>query len=104
MRLPRRMTQARVACGIALFAAMIALWRPADAADTVRVRIVTELGDIVVEVDSARTPITSTNFLRYVDEGFYNDGRFHRSVKMDNQPQNQVKIEVIQAGIAAERT
>ncbi|WP_238325997.1 peptidylprolyl isomerase [Bryobacter aggregatus] len=43
------------------------------------------------------------NFLRYVDAGLYTDGAFHRSVRLDNQPQSPVKIEVIQAGIAAEK-
>jgi peptidyl-prolyl cis-trans isomerase A (cyclophilin A) len=34
-----------------------------------------------------------------VDGKFYDGGRFHRTVKPDNQPDNKVKIEVIQAGI-----
>jgi len=38
-----------------------------------------------------------TNFLRYVHEGFYADGSFFRTVTMDNQPTNQVKIQVVQA-------
>ena len=33
----------------------------------VRVRVQTELGDIVVEVDQAKAPVTAANFLRYVD-------------------------------------
>ena len=72
----------------------------AVAADPAPVRVLlrTELGDIVVEVDAARAPITAANFLRYVDGGFYNGGRFHRTVTLQNQPQNKVKIEVIQAG------
>ena len=58
----------------------------------------TELGDIELEIDSARAPVTAANFLRYVDAGLYTNSRFHRSVKPDNQPQNAIKIEVIQAG------
>lgn len=68
----------------------------------VRVLVQTELGDIVVEVDQARAPITAANFLRYVDAGHYNGGTWHRTVKMDNQPQSEVKIEVIQAGVNPE--
>src|SRR5258708_2205071 len=64
-----------------------------------RVLIVTEKGDIEVELDAAKAPITVANFLKYVDGKFYQSGRFHRTVKPDNQPDNKVKIEVIQAGI-----
>jgi dipeptidyl aminopeptidase/acylaminoacyl peptidase/cyclophilin family peptidyl-prolyl cis-trans isomerase len=65
-----------------------------------RVLLQTSLGEIEMEVDAARAPITAANFLRYVDAGFYTGGRFHRAVRSrpDNQPQNAVKIEVIQAG------
>jgi peptidyl-prolyl cis-trans isomerase A (cyclophilin A) len=65
----------------------------------VRVVIRTELGDIEVELDAARAPKTVANFLRYVDGKFYDGGRFHRTVTKDNQPDNKVKIEVIQGGI-----
>jgi peptidyl-prolyl cis-trans isomerase A (cyclophilin A) len=65
----------------------------------VRVRVQTELGDIVVEVDQAKAPVTAANFLRYVDSGHYDGGTWHRTVKMDNQPESPVKIEVIQAGV-----
>jgi peptidyl-prolyl cis-trans isomerase A (cyclophilin A) len=64
----------------------------------------TELGEIEIEVDSARAPVTAANFLKYVDALHYNGGTFHRTVKMDNQPDNQIKIEVIQAGVNADRT
>jgi len=63
-----------------------------------RVQLRTDRGDIVIEVDTSRAPATAANFLRYVDEGFYNGGRFHRTVRMSNQPGQAVKIEVIQAG------
>jgi peptidyl-prolyl cis-trans isomerase A (cyclophilin A) len=59
----------------------------------------TEKGEIEVELDAAKAPITVANFLRYVDGKYYDGGRFHRTVKPDNQPNNDVKIEVIQAGI-----
>jgi peptidyl-prolyl cis-trans isomerase A (cyclophilin A) len=65
----------------------------------VRVLVQTELGEIVVEVDQARAPVTAANFLRYVDAGHYNGGTWHRTVKMDNQPDSPVKIEVVQAGV-----
>ena len=70
---------------------------------TVRVRVQTELGDIVLEVDPIKAPITTANFLKYVDAGHYDGGVFHRTVKMDNQPESTVKIEVIQAGVNPEQ-
>ena len=64
-----------------------------------RVVIQTALGDIEVEIDSIRAPVTAANFLRYVDLGFYRVGRFHRTVRPDNQPGSGVKIAVVQAGL-----
>jgi peptidyl-prolyl cis-trans isomerase A (cyclophilin A) len=71
---------------------------------TIRVRVQTELGDIVMEVDPIKAPLTTANFLKYVDAGHYDGGVFHRTVKMDNQPESTVKIEVIQAGVNPQRT
>jgi peptidyl-prolyl cis-trans isomerase A (cyclophilin A) len=58
----------------------------------------TSLGNFEVAIDTERAPITTANFLRYVDGGFYNGGVFHRTVKLDNQPGKNVLIEVVQAG------
>jgi peptidyl-prolyl cis-trans isomerase A (cyclophilin A) len=73
---------------------------PAAPAALPRVSFRTALGDFVVEVDVARAPATSGNFLRYVDAGRYAGGAFHRTVTTapDNQPRNAVKIDVVQAG------
>jgi peptidyl-prolyl cis-trans isomerase A (cyclophilin A) len=71
----------------------------AAAQDLPRVIIETELGNLEVEVDSIRAPVTAANFLRYVDLGFYRFGRFHRTVRSDNQPDSKVKITVVQAGL-----
>lgn len=64
----------------------------------VRVLLETELGSIELELDDARAPVTTANFLKYVDGGFYDGGVFHRTVKPDNQPDNAIRIEVIQGG------
>ena len=69
----------------------------------VAVTIETPMGRIEAELDSAHAPVSVTNFLRYVDAHAYDGGRFHRAVRMDNQPDNAVKIEVIQAGPAPEK-
>ena len=68
-------------------------------ADEVRVRMATDLGDLEIAVDTVRAPITARNFLFYVDEGLYEGGSFYRAVRMDNQPRNDIKIEVIQGGL-----
>lgn len=102
--MPTRLTFRRA---IATAAAVGALWSAAvlgQGQATVRVRVQTELGDIVLELDPKRAPGTTANFLRYLDAGHYDGGTFHRTVKMDNQPESPVKIEVIQAGVNADRT
>jgi peptidyl-prolyl cis-trans isomerase A (cyclophilin A) len=77
-----------------------------SAAALPRVTVETELGQIVIEIDTVRAPITAANFLKYVDAELYDGGRFHRTVRTepDNQPQNAVKIDVIQAGANPART
>jgi peptidyl-prolyl cis-trans isomerase A (cyclophilin A) len=59
----------------------------------------TEMGDIIIEIYPDRAPITAGNFLRYIDENRYSDAAFYRVVRSDNQPDNSIKIEVIQGGI-----
>ena len=98
----------RIIRSIAVILAMaalvaIALIARPTAQSPVRVVVQTELGDIVLEIDPKRAPNTAANFLRYVDAGHYDGGTFHRTVKMDNQPDSPVKIEVIQAGVNADR-
>lgn len=70
----------------------------ADDPKPVRVLIQTDAGDVEVELDAKAAPDTVANFLKYVDAKFYDGGRFHRTVTPANQPDNKVKIEVIQAG------
>jgi peptidyl-prolyl cis-trans isomerase A (cyclophilin A) len=70
-----------------------------EKAKVVHVLIETEKGDIELELYPDKAPVTVENFLRYVDRKFYDKGRFHRTVTLRNQPDNKVKIEVIQAGM-----
>jgi len=62
----------------------------------------TPVGEISVEIDAQAAPITAANFLSYVDAGSYDGGVFHRTVTMANQPNDAVKIEVIQGGISVD--
>jgi peptidyl-prolyl cis-trans isomerase A (cyclophilin A) len=70
----------------------------------VRILLETEQGAIELELDAQRAPISTANFLTYVSAGLYDGGVFHRTVKPDNQPNNKIKIEVIQAGIDPARS
>jgi cyclophilin family peptidyl-prolyl cis-trans isomerase len=42
--------------------------------------LTTTLGEIEIELDEAKAPITVKNFLQYVDEGFYDGVIFHRVI------------------------
>lgn len=63
----------------------------------------TDLGEIVLELDRGHAPRTAANFLQYVESGYYDGGSFHRTVTVNNQPDNAVKIEVIQGAADASR-
>ena len=78
----------------------LALFTGAVGGENPQVLIRTELGDIEVEVFVDKAPITARNFLRYVDEKLFDGGSFYRVVSLDNQPNDKIKIEVIQGGIS----
>lgn len=68
----------------------------------VAVRLETPFGFIFIAVDTKRAPITSANFLKYVEGGFYDGGRFHRATRKDNYKPvlpNRPMMELIQGGI-----
>ena len=46
-----------------------------------KVKLTTTLGDIVIQLNTEKAPISSENFLTYVKEGFYNGTIFHRVIK-----------------------
>lgn len=62
----------------------------------VRVRMDTDFGALTVELDTRAAPVTCANFLRYVDAGAYDGGRFHRAVHLENQPNDAIRIGVVQ--------
>lgn len=43
-----------------------------------RVKIATTLGDIVLELDAEKAPITVMNFIRYAEDKYYDETIFHR--------------------------
>lgn len=40
----------------------------------------TNFGDITLELDAEKAPVTTANFLQYVDNGFYDGTIFHRVI------------------------
>jgi len=67
--------------------------------DLPKVEVETSMGNIVLEIDTVHAPVTAANFLKLVDQGAYLNASFYRVVRLDNQPQSPVKIEVIQGGL-----
>ena len=96
------MTHRLLFCIIALIAMLVVIPRSQAQDDKVMVVITTQFGEIEVALDPAGAPNTTANFLRYLDAGHYNGGQFHRTVTLDNQPNDAIQIEVIQASINRE--
>ena len=65
-------------------------------------RIMTMEGEIRVRVYPGKAPVSAANFLRYVEAGLYDGSSFFRVVTPDNQPNDKVRIEVIQGGDVAD--
>ena len=59
---------------------------------TTTIRIETEFGTIHAELYDSEAPITTTNFLHYVDEGLYDRGRFHRTVTPENNSNANLQL------------
>src|ERR1700748_1047731 len=68
-------------------AAALAAPAPAQAPDT-RVIITTTVGTITVELAADKAPITTANFLKYVDRKLYDGSSFYRASKPPGQKTN----------------
>ena len=68
-----------------LLAALSALLVPpaVSAQQTTDIVLTTELGDIVIALETERAPITAANFLRYVDEKRLDGTVFYRAMRLD---------------------
>lgn len=64
---------AMAACALGFSASLLA-------AEATHVLLDTSLGDIEIELDAEKAPISVNNFLSYVDSGFYNGVQFHRVI------------------------
>ncbi len=72
-------------------------------AQTPKIRIETSLGPFIVEIYPEKAPVTCSNFVRYIETNKYDTASFYRVVRMDNQPNNEIKIQVIQGGLGFDR-
>lgn len=61
--------------------------------------ISTDLGEIELEIFEDKAPITAKHFMQNVDANVFKDACFYRVVRLDNQPNNDIKIQVIQGGL-----
>ncbi len=68
----------------------------------VKIEIKTEIGSIIAELYPEKAPVTCENILKYIRNDKFENARFYRVVRMDNQPNNNIKIEVIQGGLEIE--
>lgn len=68
------------AMAAALTAALLAAPADAQAAEPT-VKLETSMGDIVVQLNSRKAPLSTANFLQYVKSGFYDGTIFHRVIK-----------------------
>ena len=65
-----------------------------------KVIIQTSMGDMTAEIYIEQAPVTAGNFLALAEAGIFDSGAtFYRVVRDDNQPNNAVKIDVIQGGL-----
>ncbi len=44
------------------------------------VKLITNFGEITLELDAEKAPVTVANFMEYVNSGFYNNTVFHRVI------------------------
>ncbi|WP_375394891.1 peptidylprolyl isomerase [uncultured Sphingomonas sp.] len=54
--------------------------------DVIRVRLVTSAGPIVLALDARHAPLTTANFLAYVDDGRFEGTYFYRASRRKAQP------------------
>ena len=78
---------------VLLLAALLLMPATASAQQTTSVVMRTELGDIVIALETERAPVTAANFLRYADEKRFDGTVFYRAMQLDwgEQPNGLVQ-------------
>jgi cyclophilin family peptidyl-prolyl cis-trans isomerase len=82
MNLARRIAIATLAFSLPL--AALAQTQPSSCTakgnSPMKVKLTTSMGPIVIELDKAKAPISTENFVKYVESGHYNGTIFHRVI------------------------
>jgi peptidyl-prolyl cis-trans isomerase B (cyclophilin B) len=83
MRNARRFTLATIALAAALPLAGFAQSQPGCTAkgNAMKVKLTTSMGAIVIELNREKAPISTDNFVKYVQSGHYDGTVFHRVIK-----------------------
>ena len=84
MKTARRTTLATLALAAALPLAVFAQSQPAGCTakgNAMKVKLTTTMGDIVIELNREKAPLSTDNFVKYVQSGHYNGTVFHRVIK-----------------------
>jgi peptidyl-prolyl cis-trans isomerase A (cyclophilin A) len=68
-----------------------------DYGRTTRVRLATPLGPIVLDLFTEKAPVTSANFLKYVDRKLYDGATFYRASKPPGEAANDYGV--VQGGL-----
>ncbi|HTH27719.1 MAG TPA: peptidylprolyl isomerase [Sphingobium sp.] len=87
-----------IAAALALFALTSAVAKSPAQPATVRVRLETSAGPIVLALDAARAPKTVANFMAYVDDGRLDGTQFYRASRSKANPGSGF----VQGGIGTE--
>ena len=77
---------------------MLASCAPNPDETTVQIVIETTQGDITLELYPEAAPLTATNFINHIEAGHFDESRFYRTVREDNDRPN-APIDVIQGGV-----
>jgi cyclophilin family peptidyl-prolyl cis-trans isomerase len=79
--MPLHISSRRAFLSMALLAIpSLALAHKAPETGPAYVKMVTSLGDITLELNRAKAPVSTANFLKYVDKKFYDGTIFHRVI------------------------
>jgi peptidyl-prolyl cis-trans isomerase B (cyclophilin B) len=84
MRNARRIALATLALAAALPLGALAQTQASTCTakgNSMKVKLTTTLGDIVIELNREKAPISTDNFVKYVQAGHYNGTMFHRVIK-----------------------
>ncbi len=65
---------------ILLFFTTLSFATEKNMTEQTKVKLTTSLGDVVIQLNSEKAPVSVANFLTYVNEGFYNGTIFHRVI------------------------